>query len=155
MKKADVRDIASLEEYYAKVRKIKFADEVQIESIDDIYKNLFMTQYGSRDGQEPTYFVRGKLHCETRRHRSIDDFIKLCKRYFPDLTLKDIFQFLKEKQDTLDENGYRQALSYCSHIRKYNFKGLTVSKYAAPIQNYDLRDLNSNLEPMRVADLLT
>lgn len=155
MKKADVKDIQSLEEYYSKTRKIKFSDEVQINSMDDIYNKLFMVQYGSRDGQEPTYFMRGSLHCETRRHRSIDDFIKLCKKYFPETTLKDVFTFLKEKQDTLDKEGMRQALSYCSHIRKYNFKGLTSSKYAQGIENYYLNDLNDNLPAMKVSELLT
>jgi len=155
MKKADVKDIQSLEEYYTKTRKIRFAEESVIESLDDIYSRLWMTKLYNRENQEATYFMRGAEHCQAYRMRSIDDFIKLSKKYFPELTLKDIFKYLKEKQDSLDTENLRQALSYCPHIRKYNFKGLVNSKYVPSIELYDLRDLNSNMPAMKVSDLLT
>ena len=154
MKKGDVRDFDSLEEYYNKVRKIKFADDVQIESLNDIYKNLFTTDRRYEMVQKPTYFVRGAQQCNAGRYRSIDDFLKISKRYFPEKTLKELFQFLKDKQEELLKDGLMQGLSYCAHIRKYNFKGLSGSRYCTPIERYRLNDLNPNVEGL-VADILT
>jgi hypothetical protein len=154
MNKKDVKDIETLEMYYTQVRKIKFADDVYIVSLNDIYNNLWPTKFGDRRNQQPTYFNRGKMHCEIYRARSIDDFIKLCKRYFPDVTLKNCFEFLYLKELEYDEQGYRQHFGYCPTIRKYNYRGLTSSKYTRSILTYDLHDLNPVLEK-RVSELLT
>jgi hypothetical protein len=156
MKKSDVKDFDTLEEYYDKVRKIKFDDNVQIESLDDIYNNLF-TLHRVGFSQRPTFFSRGKLQCSSGRFRSIDDFVKLVKKYFPDKTLKEIFQYLKDKEDTFKKDDLIQSFRYCGTIRKYNFSGLIPSRYSQhmEIEKYRLRDLNPNLGVATVADLLT
>jgi hypothetical protein len=156
MKKGDVKDLATLEEYYSKVRKIRFDDNVQIESLDDIYHNLFtLRTHGFH--QRPTFFSRGALQCASGRFRSIDDFIKLAKKYFPDKTLKEIFQYLKEKEETYQKDNLIQNLRYCGTIRKYNFSGLVPIRYAhhMGISGYRLRDLNPNLVNQTVSDILT
>ena len=155
MKKTDVVDLESLEKYYSKVRKIRFADEVVIESLDDIYKNLFPCEPGSRYGQSDTYYSKGAHHCPRQRYRSIDDFIKLCKKYFPDTTLKTIFAFLKEKEEFYEKISIRQHLGYCPTIRKYNYRGFTSSKYTMSIVDYNLRDLNPAIPSTTVKELLT
>jgi hypothetical protein len=154
MKKADVRDIESLEEYYGKARKIRFAEDYPVNSLDDIYKGLWRTEAGCN--RMDTYFMRGAMHCEHNRLRSIDDFLRLAKKYFPELTLKEAFSYLKSKQDDLEKRKLRQTLSYCPNIRKYNYKGLIHSNYSRGIETYNLWDLNHNLSRnLRVSDLLT
>lgn len=156
MRKDEVRDFETLDEYYTKVRKIKFADNVIIESLDDIYNSLFTLQKIGF-AQKPTFFARGAVQCSTGRYRSIDDFLKLGKRYFPEKTLKELFQFLKEKEDIFKKDELIQSLRYCGHIRKYNFSGLIPMRYAAHmgIERYKLKDLNPNLGDQTVAELLT
>jgi hypothetical protein len=155
MNKGDVKDLDTLEEYYNKVRKIKFNDDINIESLDDIYNNLFTLQ---RLGfhQKPTFYTRGKLQCMSGRYRSIDDFIKLVKKYFPDKTLKETFIYLKEKEEHFKTQNLRQCLRYCPHIRKYNFGGLLPANYPTmDITSYKLEDLNPNVKNKTVLDLLT
>jgi len=154
MKKIDVRDIETLEIYYTTTRKIKFADDVYITSLEDIYNNLFPNKPGDKTNQQPTYFNKGAIHCHIYRHRSVEDFIKLCKRYFPDVTLKNCFEFLYIKELEYDEKGFRQHLGYCPNIKKYNFRGLTSSKYANSIKDYKLKDLCPSIG-IRVSELLT
>lgn len=66
----------------------------------------------------PTVYVREGYHCDDERRRSVDDYIKLCKYYFPDVSVKDIcnnmFKLL------IKEKTY---LRYCPNIRKVNFWG--------------------------------
>ena len=156
MKKGDVKDLETLEEYYSKVRKIKFDDNVQIESLDDIYNNLFSLRKVGFE-QKPTYFNRGKIQCASGRYRSIDDFLKVTKKYFPEKTLKEIFQYLKEREETYQKDKLIQCLRYCGNIRKYNFSGLIPMAYSShmEISKYKLRDLNPNLRDQTVSDILT
>lgn len=155
MNKGDVKDLGTLEEYYNRVRKIKFSDEIQIESLEDIYNNLFTLQRIGKQ-QRPTFFTRGKLQCASGRYRSIDDFLKLVKKYFPDTTLKEAFIFLKEKEEHFKKENLRQCLRYCPNIRKYNFGGLLPIHYSnMDIETYKLKDLNPNLGETTVLDLLT
>lgn len=156
MKKADVKDIESLEVYYNTTRKIRFAEDVEIESFEDIYNNLFnRSMYVRENLQKPTFFMRGAAHCPSGKYRSIEDFVKLCKKYFPNKTLKDIFSFLKEKQDSLDKEGFRQYLGYCPNIRKYNYRGVQPkTSYSSDIDKYNLEDL-SPLVNITVSELLT
>ena len=156
MRKNEVKDFDTLDEYYTKVRKFKFADDVIIESLNDIYNNLFTL---NREGfvQKPTYYVKGSLQCNSGRYRSIDDFIKVSKKYFPEKTIKELFTFLREKEEKFKEEDKIQTLRYCSTIRKYNFSGTVPIAYGArmTIMDYKLRDLNTGLKASTVSDLLT
>ncbi len=155
MKKADVKDLESLEQYYDSVRKIRLGENVVIESLEDIYNNLFI-KYDRHDApRSATYYMRGGAHCNVGKYRSIEDFIKLSKQYFPDKKLKDIFKYLKEKQDKLDLNGSRQILAYCPNIRKFNYRGISGTRYNKDISTYNLSDLNPRVGNILVSELLT
>lgn len=154
MKKGDVRDLDTLEEYYNKVRKIRFEDNVEINSLDDIYKSLFNSDARYGIVQKHTVFSRGALQCNAGRFRSIDDFIKVVKYYYPEKTLKEIFQYLKEQEELYQKDNLIQSLRYCGTIRKYNFSGFVPARYSQSIVSYRLRDLNPNVN-LSVAELLT
>ena len=154
MKKTDVNDVETLDLYYSKGRKIRFADNIYITSLDDIYNNLYPNKFGDRRNQQPTYWMKGTIQCEIYRSRSIDDFIKLSKKYFPDVTIKNCFEFLYLKELELDEEKLRQQLAFCPNIRKYNFRGITSNKYAMSILDYRLTDLNKAVR-VKVSELLT
>lgn len=155
MRKTDVIDLQSMDTYYDQVRKFKFSDDIVIKSLDDIYNNLFMLE--NYKNQKPTYYIRGTIHCPQNRYRSIEDFIKLCKKYFPEEKLKTIFLFLLEKEASYLEKGLVQSFGYCPNIRKYNFRGLCRGVYyhAGNLLEYDLRDLFPNVGNIRVKDIIT
>jgi len=147
-----VQDIQSLELYYSQVRKIKFDDNVEVNDLNDIYNNLFTLP----DKENlPTYFMKGKEQCSSHRARSIDDFIKISKKYFPELTVKDIFKFLISKDEEWAKDGKMMILGYCPNIRKHNYRGIrNTSCYYNTTNNYNLRDLSPMLN-ITVKELLT
>lgn len=155
MRKIDVIDLATMDLYYDQVRKFKFHDDVKISSLDDIYMNLFILD--DYRNQKATYYTRGSIHCEIGKYRSIEDFIKLCKKYFPEEKLKTIFLFLLAKEDFYLEQGLIQSFGYCPNIRKYNFRGLSRGVYynAGRLLNYNLVDLFPNAKNITVKNIIT
>lgn len=159
MNKKDVKNAIDLEEYYNKVRKIKFRDDVEITSIEDIYNNLFGYKGGSNFNQKDTVYKNGAIHCSVKwygRNRSFDDFFNLCKSYFPKITLKEISLFLIDKEKTLAENGKKLCINYCSVIRKYNLWDAT--SYSNPdIKHMEELPINQEFvnSQLTLKDLIT
>lgn len=118
MNKRDIKTKEDVEHYYNKVRKIRFYDTIIIENLKDIYDYLVNQKLD-------TYYVRGKLHCEQGRYRSLDDLLKLYKYYFRDKTISD---FKKEYEqlieDYKDVYHFIKNISWCPNIRKVNFQSL-------------------------------
>lgn len=159
MNKKDVKNAEDLEKYYNKVRKIKFSDDIEIKSLNDVYDHLFGKYGGNLDAtQQDTYFKKGRIHCNSgSRYRSFDDFFNLCKNYFPTISLKEISLFLKEKevelQKTYTLGGF--GINYCNVIRKYNLWGYRTN-YA---KIKDIEELPFNKEfpnvSLKLKDLIT
>lgn len=119
MNKSQVETKEDLEEYYSKVRKIRFKEEdLKFNSV----KQLF-ARYVKRDSND-TYYKKGSQHCYAGKNRSIDDFIVIAKNYFPNLTVKEILLEIKDFQNEKVDIGYgtfnHPFLSYCHTIRKNN-----------------------------------
>lgn len=119
MNKSQVKTKEDLEEYYSKVRKIRFKEEdLKFNSV----KQLF-ARYVKRDSND-TYYKKGSQHCYAGKNRSIDDFIVIAKNYFPNLTVKEILLEIKDFQNEKVDIGYgtfnHPFLSYCHTIRKNN-----------------------------------
>jgi len=119
MNKSQVKTKEDLEEYYSKVRKIRFKEEdLKFNSIKELFN-----RYVRRDVND-TYYKKGTQHCSTGRNRSIDDFIVIAKNYFPNLTVKEILLEIKDFQNEKVNIGYGTFsyayLGYCHNIRKNN-----------------------------------
>ena len=119
MNKSQVKTKEDLELYYSKVRKIRFKEEdLKFNSIKELFE-----RYVKRD-ENDTYYKKGRQHCSTGRHRSIDDFIVIAKNYFPNLTVKEILLEIKDFQNEKVDIGYSTNsypyLGYCDNIRKNN-----------------------------------
>lgn len=139
MNKKDVKEIKDLEQYYSKVRKIKFSEE-----IEEKYKNLslFKIFYLLTMEKEETYFVRGKLQCKKFKMRSLDDLFAICKYYFPKKTIKQVLSsFIKMSSHFSRKDTLVPILLYCPDIRKINFRG--PGFYAENYFNKNLRTQNN------------
>lgn len=138
MKKGDVVDLNTLDKYYTKTRKIKFNNEIKIESLDNVYNSLFYKNYNISN--EPTYYIKGLLHCESRKARSIDDFFRISKFYFPKMNVKTMITFLKFKYEEEVSKDNHMRLFFCNNIRKYNFHGLVRSNgYYVNVLTYNFK----------------
>ncbi len=124
MKKSDVKNVKDIENYYVNARKIRFPDDVEIKSLDDIIENLLIKA-------RETVRLRGGHHCRHHRARSFDDYFLICKHYFPELTLKDYIKALYDRESIeYIEKKLVIYVRYCPTIRKTNTPGL-FSNYGA------------------------
>lgn len=116
-----------IEQYYSHCRKIRFADEYKPESLKEVFEIINTPDISA------TFHSRGASHCEKYRARSIDDYIKASKFYFPDKTVKEIVQGMidtfdipnetwrKLKNIEADHNTGYYNIRFCPTIRKDNF----------------------------------
>ena len=110
MRKKDIKTNKDLEIYYSKCRKIKFNDKIKINNRTEIL-NLLTSKYA-------TYHIKNKQHCPSSRNRSLDDFLRLCKFYFPIHTIKENIKFFKRYVE-----DYDIYIGYCPNIKKLNMQG--------------------------------
>ena len=157
MKRSDVNSLETIEQYYNKNRKFKFNNHIKIESLEDIYDNLFIGEYKIekiggflfdkmiREDSEQTYFKKGSEQCGINKYRSIDDFITISKNYFPKKEVKEIIKYLLNKEKELLKKDKQQLFRYCPSIRKYNYRGIQYSiKYSALLKDYTFNDVFPN-----------
>src|SRR5690606_5500667 len=110
MNKKDVIAKEDLEEYYNRCRKIKFKneDEENYNSLISIFENIYDSDFSLA-----TTYTKGGHHCYQGKIRSIDDYIKLCKYYFPDSTLKEICNTMIEYVKNYKKENPPFRLFYC------------------------------------------
>ena len=155
MKKSDVKTIEEMEEYFKKCRKIKFKDDVNIKSLNDVFVNLFGT-HGTgdyKDNSVSTFYNKGSIHCEVsnnwggKKYRSINDFLLISKKYFPEKPATEIIKFLdsKEKEHNKEE-GRGLMVAYCSQVRRYNIRGVGNNRYYKKLKDYNIDDIFPNLD---------
>ena len=128
MKKKDVKDETELDKYYNQARKIKFADDIEITTVEQVKQLLLMEKF-------PTFYLRNGIHCRENKYRSIDDYFLLCKYYFPDKTIQEVSTLLIVDDYNLqknDKNTFR--LMYCRTIRKSNSAGTDDWYYGKSIE---------------------
>lgn len=124
MRKNEVDNVEKLEQYYSKIRKIRFKDGVSIKQIKTIKRLLF-------NDSAPTFFIKGKEHCKEYKLRSVDDYFNLCKTYFPNKTLKDFAKiWLEDERKKELNNKKRILLRYCPNINRHNSGGLMLDTYS-------------------------
>lgn len=159
MKKTDVDSIEKLDEYYNKTRKMKFGNNEKIESIKDIYYTLYAQKIEDDDKKTAfkyaptTYYKNGAQQCVASKYRSLDDFIKICKCYFPEKPVNEFYTFLLNEEIRLkDEEEKYFCFSMCPNIRKHNIRGISSYVNYGFIRNYNLnsqfRNLNMTLETL-------
>lgn len=121
MNKKQVITKDDLELYYSKCRKIRFEDDYKPKDIKEILDYTLYIDYSSKS----TFFKRGKIHCYSCKFRSLDDIIKLCKFYFPNIEIKDVITGIIEYEKLISKNNSGKTLNFsnCPDIRKYNFRG--------------------------------
>ena len=121
MNKQDVISSEDLELYYNKCRKVKLIhnDSLPIQTILD----EVITQ------KHPTYFKTGTKQCGVGHYRSLDDVLKVCKYYYPEMSLSDIMKeiviYALEFSDREGNDKLFLQFCYCPTIRKDNFRGLS------------------------------
>ena len=117
MNKKEVITKEDLEKYYNECRKIKFKneDKENYKSLLSIFKNIHDPNYSLA-----TTYTRGGHHCYSCKIRSIDDYINLCKYYFPNSTLKEICTTIVEYVKNHKKEYPPFRLYYCPNIRKTN-----------------------------------
>jgi len=113
----NIEKYEDLEIYFKKRRKIKFSDDVKIESRKDVLLKTY-DPYTSF----PTFYVKGSLHCDARKARSISDILLLLNYYFPDFTLRENFQYIQKFATEIPPYNDIKIF-YCRNIRKHNFHG--------------------------------
>lgn len=120
MNKQQVHSLEKLELYYNKCRKIKLIHNEPIpiqQIIDEVIRIKFQT-----------YFIKGTEQCRTGCYRSLDDLFKVCKYYYPEMSLSDIMKeiviYALEFSKSEDDKLFLQ-FCYCPTIRKDNFRGLS------------------------------
>lgn len=112
MKKSDIKDYATANKYYEGCRRIRFGlDTDDPANIEDICQRLFINK-------ESTVYMRGGHQCNQGKYRSIDDYLNLCKTYFPDTTTLQAMRVF----NTYGEEK-RLSIGYCGNIRKTNCHG--------------------------------
>lgn len=149
MNKSNVMNIEDMETYFNKCRKIKFEDTVEINSLDDVFTNFFgwMGTNNKDDKSKDTFYNTNRIHCKTQnnwggsKYRSINDFIVICKKYYPDMSVKNILKYLRSREDIHHKNGYNFSIAYCGNIRKHNIRGVTKGTYYIKLKEYNLKDL--------------
>ena len=114
MNKASVTNKEELELYYSKARKIKFADNFTPKTIKEIFVKL------NTANDSETVYIRNGEHCEAYRNRSITDLILLSKKYFPDMSVKQILQDINKILNIKCVHLYVYT-NYCPTIKKNNF----------------------------------
>lgn len=156
MNKKDVVDKTTLEQYYSKARKIKFNDaNFKPENIKDIFYRLI-----SLKEDNSTVYSKNGFHCYSGRNRSIDDFIKLCKNYFPNVSVKEILKTLENHlNDEIDEgisyHKYR-IVAYCPNIKKNNFwrSSYTSSKNVEYFKNISFNNNGFLNTQLKIKDII-
>jgi hypothetical protein len=159
MKKTDVDSIEKLNEYYNKTRKMKFDNNEKIESIEDIYYTLYAQKIENDvvttafKYAPATYYKNGTQQCVESKHRSLDDFIKICKCYFPEKPVKEFYLFLLNEEIRLRDKEQRYfCFSMCPNIRKHNIRSISNYVSFGLLQNYNLnsqfRNLNMTLNTL-------
>jgi hypothetical protein len=125
MNKSQVENLEDLENYYSKVRKIRFKEEdLKFNSIEELFQRYVDAN------KNDTYFKKGSPHCSPGRGRSIDDFLVIAKTYFPDVTIQEVLKQLKDIIPKPLSNNIFVYVSYCHTIRKNNlWKTRAVSNW--------------------------
>lgn len=113
MNKGDVVTQQDIETYYSKCRKFRFDENQVPKSFEDLFNYLVVQK-------QPTYYVRGSEQCEKSKVRSLDDFLKIHKFYYPKVTVAEIIIMLNNH---LIKSKRYLGFAYCPNIRKFNFQG--------------------------------
>jgi hypothetical protein len=120
MKKSNIKDDATLNKYYSEARKIRFKDDEPVETIGDIILRLWYKN-------EATVYKKGSLHVPTNKYRSINDYLLLCKYYFPKMDVKEAMDKLVEHQKRFNDARIKKVFfRYCPDIKMTNSGGLTT-----------------------------
>jgi hypothetical protein len=151
MIKRNVKTIEDVEIYFSKVRKIKFKEDVIIDSLDDIFRNLFgLGLRGMLQGeQKSTFYRENQVHCETQnnyKYRSFDDFFKLSKNYFPEITIQESITHLLNVEKEKNKDGVYLSIGYCGNIRKSNLRSLCRYGRSSCFADYNIADLFPKLD---------
>lgn len=137
MLKKDVKTLEDIEDYVSNPRfKIKFPKD--IEKLYKIEKGCGANMIYIIDlmilRKLPTVFIKSERpHCELNRYRSIYDILLVCKYYNSNITIPEVFKFIKTILQPNKELGITSRLpyfSFCPNIRKWNFRGEITSYHS-------------------------
>ena len=115
------------QEILSKYKLIKFKNDIKINTIEDVFKNLYVEP-------KDTYKLNNSFHCERWRGRSYYDAFLLCKYYLPDTTFKEMYKKLYALINTQNPNHRQDSLYFhqkpsfftCPHIGKARFIGKLI-----------------------------
>lgn len=119
MNKRDVRTKEDIELYYKKCRKIRLKNITPL-SLEEIIKVMIAPH---KDAE--TVYSRGGAHCNGYRYRSLEDIIKVCKFYFRDATVKDVYNTILKCESKL-KSPYVYRFRWCPDIKRDNFAGASA-----------------------------
>lgn len=115
MNKKQVITEEDVEAYYTITRKYKFKIGIlkpnKYKNLQKIFNDLYVDK-------KPTYFCgNGKLQCEKKKYRSVDDFIRIVKYYLPNTTVKGCIKFIG---DSYKDGKNPYYFRHCPDIKKWN-----------------------------------
>lgn len=110
------KEILSLEEKIIKNRDIRL-EKLLKKNIPKTVDEFLVKFFKTYNVEKNTIYVDDKqLQTIAERRRSLGDIYKICKYYYPDVSLKEVLSLLYKKLPTMITDGFRT--SYCSTINK-------------------------------------
>lgn len=91
-----------------KYKPIKFADNIRINSIFDLFHNLFVVR-------QETFYLNGRIQCSRNRSRSYYDAYMLCMHYYPTITFAEMYKLLQQISNKRENQLY---FSTCFTVRR-------------------------------------
>lgn len=77
-----------------------------------------LLDYVSKNSPE-TFYNNGEKQCNRGRRRSLDDLLMLSNHYFPESTIKDLLNALKQINIDLKEKDQSIIVLLCSDINRF------------------------------------
>jgi hypothetical protein len=100
--------------------KIRFANLLKKNRKDKTLEEFLFRFFTEFNVEKDTIYASDKrLQTQSKKRRSISDIYMLCKYYYPESKLIDVYRILLTVLPNKIEKGYR--MSYCHATKKYMF----------------------------------
>jgi len=86
-----IYSLEEVEEDLKTLKPIRFKTlDFNPKTIKNVLDNLLINKAA-------TYSVEGRIQCEGKRSRGVADMYRLCRYYFPEVTLKQVYKALRSR----------------------------------------------------------
>lgn len=106
--------LKEIEEKLNKLKLIKFKGDIKFNNIREVLKRACKNCY---EDDEITYTITGHYQCGKGKNRGLRDLYRLCKYYFPKLTLKEFLPQTKFLLHSFCNETYQTVHQYMKDER--------------------------------------